>query len=254
MRQISPKVKRLDGIELNEQHGAGYKLALKRSVIRKHIKPGRTLDLGCGNGLVSMGFGDVTGVDISDTRLSQAKENGLRVVNADVLNTGLKNGHYDTVIVTDLIEHMQRPYDLLLECNRLLREGGQVFLETPNALNFERFIKLLVVPTAREESPNHLFLLDRISLTEMLTRSDFEIDKIYYFGFTFPMWRKLVKVIAKNKAQGPVNPDKIGLMSKIMLLLGGVFKPFAYSMMIVAHKRTGLGDKTRADPADVFAE
>lgn len=251
MRRVTEEVERLDGIELDEQVGTGSKLAVKRMYIKKHLKPGKVVDLGCGNGLVSFDFGDVTGVDISEARLKQAEKNGLKVKKADVLNTGLPDGEYDVVVATDLIEHMQRPYDLLLEANRLLREEGQLFLETPNAINFERFLSLAFKEKTREESPNHLYLFDRISLTEMLTRTDFKIDKIYYVGFTFPGWRWLMKKLAKKKPGKP-KPDKIGLVGKFGIITGRLFKPFAYSFVITAHKETGYGDEKRDDPAKIY--
>lgn len=246
---------RLDGIELDVQYGTGSKLAVKRMLIKRHLKPGKVLDLGCGNGLVSYDFGDVTGVEISMLRANQAEEL-IKVKRADVLNTGCKTGSFDVVVACDLIEHMQRPYDLLLEANRVLREGGQLFVETPNALNFERYLKLVFNEQAREESPNHLFLFDRISLTEMLTRTDFKIDKIYYIGFTFPGWRWLMKKLARPGLHYFGNEldkaNKVGMIGKIGLVTGSLVKPFAYSLLIVAHKEVGYGDAVRQDPAMIY--
>jgi 2-polyprenyl-3-methyl-5-hydroxy-6-metoxy-1,4-benzoquinol methylase len=250
MRTVTKQVRRLDGIELDSQEGTGQKLAIKRAIIKQNIRYGRILDLGCGNGLVSKDMGNVTGVDISPARLAQASRNGLKTLKADVLDTKLPAGHFDVVIATDIIEHMQRPYDLLIECNRLLREGGQLFLETPNAINLERFLRLLFYRESREESPNHLFLFDTISLTEMLTRTDFEIDKINYVGLNFPGWRKLIKIFNKKKeAENGSEELRISTINKLWWLCGRIFKPFAYSLIIVAHKQKGIGDAVIKDPS-----
>ena len=255
MRRVTNEINRLDGIELDLQEGIGSKTAIKRAIIKKSLKTGRILDLGCGNGLVSKDLGKVTGVDISPARLSQARRNGLKTIKADVLNTKLPAGYFDAIIATDLLEHMQRPYDLLIECNRLLREGGQLFLETPNALNLERFIRLIFYQESREESPNHLFLFDRISLTEMLTRTDFKIDKINYIGLNFPGWRELIRLFIYNyEPKENDNEQKVGIINKLWWLLGQIFSPFAYSLLIVAHKETGLGNTERTDPAKVCGE
>ncbi|MBU4353013.1 MAG: methyltransferase domain-containing protein [Nanoarchaeota archaeon] len=237
---------RLDGIELDMQDGFGAKQSIKRTIIKKNLKGKKILDIGCGEGEVSMGLGDITGVDVSEPRLKIARENGLKTVKADVCKIPL-NEQFDAVIVADLIEHMQRPYDLLMEANRLLKPKGQIFLETPNALNFMRFLQLLFREKTREESPNHLFLFDRISLTEMLLRTDFVIDKIYYYGFTFPGWRFLTARLGKGKYSNKTkkykvktrnkNLDKLSLISKVGWVLGRLFKPFAYSLLIVAHKK-----------------
>lgn len=243
--------KRIDGIELDTQDSTGMKQAIKRKIIKDNLKEGniKILDLGCGEGEISIGLGNVTGVDISEPRLEIAKKNGVRTIKADVCKVPL-NETFDAVIITDIIEHMQRPYDLLIEASRLLKPGGQLFLETPNALNFMRFLSLIFKEKTREESPNHLFLFDRISLTEMLLRTDFIIDKINYYGFTFPGWRFLTAKLTKSnydkeskkykkKENHKKDIDKVSFVGKVGWMLGRIFKPFAYSFLIVAHKKGG---------------
>ena len=244
MKTILPDVlpNRIDGIETEEQIGSGTLQSVKREIIKKHLKGQKILDLGCGAGDISKGLGDVTGVDVSEKRLAQAAKNGLKTIKADVCNVPL-NEQFDAVLLTDIIEHVQRPYDLLMGAHRLLKPGGQLFLETPNAMNFARFLNLVFSPKTREESPNHLYLFDRISLTEMLTRTDFIVDKIHYIGFTFPGWRSVTDVAVKAAGKDKKRKEgKLSMVSRVGWFLGKVFKPFAYTLILVAHKKTETED------------
>ena len=45
----------------------------------------------------------------------------------------IKNETYDTVIAGDIIEHVLKPYDFLLECHRILKANGTLILTTANA-------------------------------------------------------------------------------------------------------------------------
>ena len=45
----------------------------------------------------------------------------------------LKNNSFDIVIMRDVIEHLLRPYDTLLEVKRVLKPNGFLKLTTPNA-------------------------------------------------------------------------------------------------------------------------
>jgi len=50
---------------------------------------------------------------------------------ADVLNLPLKNSYADTVISTQVLEHVTDPQQLLKECYRILKPGGYLVLTAP---------------------------------------------------------------------------------------------------------------------------
>lgn len=107
------------------------------------IKPGSTLDLGCGTGaksiyLAKRGFG-VTGVDISETAIKYAKENARRAkvkvkfIVADATDLSfLKDKKFDFVLdwanlhgipkskrkkyVSEIVKHTKKGGKLLLRC------------------------------------------------------------------------------------------------------------------------------------------
>jgi len=83
---------------------------------------GIVVDLGCGN----MPYRNYTkakkyiGVD---------RQGGD--VTSDVLNTPLKSNYADTVISTQVLEHVTDPQQLFKECYRILKPGGYLILTAP---------------------------------------------------------------------------------------------------------------------------
>src|SRR4029077_21162964 len=93
----------------------------------------RLLDVPCGEGAL-LARGQRPGLawyrrDIAD-RLTVP---GARVVRAD-MNGGLPfgPGAFDAVVCLDGIEHLERPFDFVRECRRVLRPGGVLIVSTPN--------------------------------------------------------------------------------------------------------------------------
>lgn len=113
-----------------------------------NIGPGwRTLDLGCG----AMGIlgplsrcvgttGSVTGLDSDATQLAAARafvnEAGLAnvsIMEGNAFDTGLPAGHFDLVHVRFLFAPIGRDGALLSEMLRLLRPGGIIAIQEPDA-------------------------------------------------------------------------------------------------------------------------
>lgn len=101
--------------------------------------PWRTLrcavDLGCGTGrtgawLRRNGVAEIDGVDLSPAMLAVARSKGLyrRLVEADVVSTGLEAAAYDLVTVSLVDEHLPELQPLYREAWRLAKPGGFLVL------------------------------------------------------------------------------------------------------------------------------
>lgn len=99
------------------------------------------LDLGCGAGdqivaLQSLGFDNLTGVDLGPEQVAIAQSRGLKVVQANLLDyLQTSEQAFDIIFAFDIIEHFAK--DEVLELLDLIRErlkpGGILILQTPNA-------------------------------------------------------------------------------------------------------------------------
>lgn len=97
---------------------------------------GRFLDVGCNRGmyLASYENGPRFGIDISHSVLRLARKDGnLRLAVADAQRLGcLREGSFDFVLCSEVLEHVASPERVVSGIFRVLREGGRVLLTTPN--------------------------------------------------------------------------------------------------------------------------
>jgi 2-polyprenyl-3-methyl-5-hydroxy-6-metoxy-1,4-benzoquinol methylase len=134
---------------------------------------GRLLDLGAGRGNLtrrlkaSDQFASLTGVDIVERPTDLPSD--IAWVKAD-LNEPLpvSAGTYDTVVCSEVIEHVENPRALVREIYRLLAPDGLVVLSTPNCENIRSFISLAVRghhwAFGPSSYPAHLTALTRLDL------------------------------------------------------------------------------------------
>jgi glycosyltransferase involved in cell wall biosynthesis len=122
-----------DDYAINE--GAGSSHAVMMEMLAG-VGPSKVLDLGCSGGRlaerVRAAGHHVTGVDRLEHPEVRRRTDSF--VRAD-LTQGIPieaGAGYDVVIAGDIIEHLPRPAQTLLEIARVLRPGGQVLLSVPN--------------------------------------------------------------------------------------------------------------------------
>jgi len=100
------------------------------------------LDLGCGNGwlvnhLLELGF-DAYGTDASASGIEIAKKKNssrffLQDLSKDELPLALQEKRFNTIVSTEVIEHLYQPREYLDFCKKILMKGGggQLILTTP---------------------------------------------------------------------------------------------------------------------------
>jgi len=153
--------------------------ALARIEARNPAK-GTLLDLGCWVGFLlaearARGW-ETLGVEPSEFGSSYARDRlGLEVIRDDLFAASLPAQHFDAVTLGDVIEHLTEPARALERVQRLLREGGVLWMALPDAGS--RVARTLgrrwwsVIPT-------HVQYFTRRSISALLDRTGFAVLEI----------------------------------------------------------------------------
>ena len=162
------------------------------------------LDIGCGSGylLNQAVCKRGVGVDISDLMIKTAKENCKNDVNKFIVQSNaeelpFKNGSFNKIVSTEVIEHVLHPVVLLEEMERVSKNDTVFVATIPNELHINLIKKILFLlgvhkllfrksyhPSKRMENEWHLHTFD-ISKFKSLIKGRFNIEKTIAIPTTF---------------------------------------------------------------------
>jgi len=103
----------------------------------------KTLDVGCGGGILSESLAqagaEVTGIDIGEAPLSVAKlhllESNLTIDYQQITaeqHAAERPAYYDVITCMEMLEHVPDPGSVIQSCSELVKPGGAVFFSTLN--------------------------------------------------------------------------------------------------------------------------
>ena len=136
------------GAELRHKSLSCYypnrRLRVLLAAIRRVAGPNaRVLDIGCGPGVLGEWLADLgieyLGVDIDDDYCAYARARGLDVRQLDV-RTQPDLGLFDAVVLSEVLEHVADPFDMLAAVRGYVTPGGVLLLTVPS-LSLFRYLK-----------------------------------------------------------------------------------------------------------------
>lgn len=190
-----------------------------RAVIKQSGRTsGKILDIGCATGvfLNSMkkhGW-ECYGVEPSDFASDYAINRFDLNVFHGYLEDGLfENNVFDVITLWDVFEHLPEPVETLHIISKILKPGGLLVINTPNANSWER--KIFRKYWVGWEVPRHYHIFTPKTITELLSNSGFNVISLISFtgafsgvsnslGFwiketSLPNWyKKLISALAKS--------------------------------------------------------
>lgn len=99
---------------------------------KKLGKPGKVLDIGCGNGLLLKAFKEhgwePYGVDLSSWSKDYAERYGFEFFHGKVENSEFERESFDLVINLSTFEHVTRPIDFIQALAAFVRPGGYAYM------------------------------------------------------------------------------------------------------------------------------
>jgi 2-polyprenyl-3-methyl-5-hydroxy-6-metoxy-1,4-benzoquinol methylase len=165
------------------------------------------LDLGCGNGslvkrLIADGF-NAYGTDASESGIKLASESlpdrfALQDLSKDDLPEKFEKLRFDTIISTEVIEHLYDPRTFISFSKKILLKngGGQIMISTP----YHGYLKNLLIALAGKWDSHanplfdggHIKLWSKNTLTQLLTEQGFKVTNFVGCGRIPYVWKSMI--------------------------------------------------------------
>ncbi|HMH16103.1 MAG TPA: class I SAM-dependent methyltransferase [Edaphobacter sp.] len=159
---------------------------LLRTKIKTHDpvfpRSGEFLDIGCGSGeylhkMLAEGW-SVRGVEPSTFGAAEGRQSGLDIFNGTLHEAQFAANSFDYIRSNHSFEHVPNPVEMLDEIYRILKPGGKLFIGIPNAGSiphriFSKYWWYLGAPV-------HTYSYTVPTISAIVQRSGFAIDRIYY--------------------------------------------------------------------------
>jgi SAM-dependent methyltransferase len=157
-------------------------------IIPPYVAGGRLLDAGCGAGefLVlarSLGWKTV-GLEVDPRGVEQARRLGLEVVSSGMEDCPLEDASFDTVVLNHTLEHCYDPNRVLAHCHRVLRRDGLLIAGVPNFACYDN--RIFQDCWGHCEAPRHLYHFTPNTLTTMLHRHGFALERLRFKKWFIP--------------------------------------------------------------------
>jgi len=156
----------LSGNLANATSGNAYSWIVKGIVVKELVaNADHILDVGCGFGRNLAQLPQAIGIDITLPFLKTAHNYvPNHLIQADAYYLPFRDGEFDAVIMTEVIEHIDDQHQVIAEVARVLKRGGMFIISAPNR-NISRFARI----------PGHVHELTYREISQLLVSEGFEI-------------------------------------------------------------------------------
>lgn len=165
----------------------------RAAVLRDHVAflrravgppPARILDVGCGSGdllaaMRRLGY-SVVGMDASVPALAAAEHQGVAAVLGDYHSSPLPPASFDAVCMYHFLEHVPDPAGALEFSRAVLRGGGRLIAQVPNASSWQ--LAMLGSRWSGLDVPRHLVDFRASDLEKLVTAAGFRVVRHKHFS------------------------------------------------------------------------
>ena len=119
---------------------------------------------------------EYTGLELSKHASDYSKNNSnLNIINQSIEEYSKNNKKYDIIIMTDVIEHSDKPFELLTLIEKSLNKNGKLILST---FNFDSLFSKIMGKNYPWIIPMHKYYFSNTTLKNALTESKLELFDI----------------------------------------------------------------------------
>jgi glycosyltransferase involved in cell wall biosynthesis len=162
-------------------------------ILSKITKPGKLLDLGSSNGLLTLALKE-KGVTSYCVDMVPASEISPHIdhyyqVNLEHYESLKFEREFDYIVLADVVEHIRNAPGLLTYIQRFLKEDGKIIISVPNIAIWIYRLSLLVgrfnYSSKGTLDETHIRFYTRNTLAQLIERSGFKILDMDYTGLPF---------------------------------------------------------------------
>ncbi|MBI2881707.1 MAG: class I SAM-dependent methyltransferase [Candidatus Tectomicrobia bacterium] len=211
---------------------------------------GRALDLGCGTGAlfeqIARRADSLFGIDLSRVALAHSRRRvpSAGLARASVLDLPFREGSFDTLVASEVLEHLPDDRQALAEWRRVLRPLGRLILTTPAHPHLWG---------RHDELCHHQRRYRKRELRDRLREAGFRVERVSYtFAFLYPVMAALRPL--RRRGSSDTGDDGSGLgddffpvpdpMNRLLIALAGLEArwlkraglPFGASLIALARR------------------
>lgn len=154
---------------LQQRRGLSYPYRRRLLHPRYRSKlPGRGLEIGCGLGEFLATCPRFEGIDVDPDIVAACHERGLNALTAGAYELPFPPCSFDSVLLDNVFEHLDRPADCLVQIKKILIPGGRLLIVVPNKSGYKR-------------DTTHVNYWDENNLPQLLTAYGFEVAATAHF-------------------------------------------------------------------------
>jgi SAM-dependent methyltransferase len=200
-------------------------------VLKKYGR-GRLADIGCGSkpykSIASKYFTEHVGIDHAVTAHDKSEIN----IESDAYSIPVESESFETVLCTDVLEHLEEPDKAIQEAYRILKNDGIAIYTVPLIWHLH-------------EEPRDFYRYTRYGLKYLFEKNHFKIiELVALSGFTITFAQELSYFLMHVRGKSKVNPfwwvipPSLIIIQSIAYLIGKIEKNemFTAEYLIVARK------------------
>src|SRR6185436_4447479 len=151
-----------------------------------NLTSGRILDVGCGSGFFLRALDasqwERVGVEISDGAAEAARRaiGGDRIFTGTLSQAAWPDSEFDVITLWSALEHTNQPRATLAEARRILKPGGSLIVQLPNAGSYQ--LRLFSGAWFALDVPRHRYHFTPETLESLLSATGFSSYRMTLFS------------------------------------------------------------------------
>lgn len=195
-------------------------------------KGSQVLDVGTGAGSKLIEYNsfdwNAFGIEPDEDAASHNISDQIKVYKgtAEDIPDEISQESFDLISMTHVLEHCLNPDEAIKNIHSLVKPNGLFWCEVPNC-GCEHF-KQLNVSSEMFDAPRHIHFFDEKSLRAILSKNGFEVETVYFHGFTrhhtlnWRAWERSICAEVKKQVPDLKLVDHTYLKS-LSILLSSIF-------------------------------